>query len=74
MSNFLAMNLKLLKILCVLYFLHFNLYAQDTLTIIHYNLLNYGLSAYGCNNTNNNPDDKDSYLRIIQKKHYIYIS
>lgn len=59
------MNLKLFKTLGVLYFLQFNLSAQDTLTVVHYNILNYGLPVYGCNNTNNNPDDKDSYLRTI---------
>ena len=40
-------------------------YAQDTVTVLHYNLLNYGLPVYGCDNNNNNPDDKDAYLRSI---------
>lgn len=59
------MNIKLFKILVVLYFLHYNISAQDTLTLMHYNLLNYGLPVYGCNSSNNNPDDKDSFLRTI---------
>lgn len=59
------MNIKLFIILIALYFLQYSLSAQDTLTVMHYNLLNYGLPVYGCDGINNDPDDKDSYLRTI---------
>ncbi len=39
--------------------------SQDTLTVIHYNLLNYGNTTSYCHNGNNNIDDKDAYLRTI---------
>ncbi len=39
--------------------------AQDTLRIMHYNLLNYGNNYGDCNSTNNNVDDKNDYLRTI---------
>lgn len=38
--------------------------AQDTLHVMHYNLLYYGNSAF-CNESNNNTDQKDAYLRTI---------
>ncbi len=39
--------------------------AQDTLNVMHYNLLNYGVITDYCDNSNNNIDDKESYLRTI---------
>lgn len=39
--------------------------ALDTIRIMHYNLLVYGVNAFGCNNTNNNVADKNQYLRTI---------
>lgn len=39
--------------------------AQDTLRVMVYNLLYYGEYVFGCNATNNNPANKDSYLRTI---------
>ncbi len=39
--------------------------AQDTLTIMHYNLLNYGNYTSYCTSGNNNHEDKDIYLRTI---------
>jgi Secretion system C-terminal sorting domain len=41
------------------------IFSQDTINVMHYNLLNYGLPVYGCDNANNNPDDKDLYLNTI---------
>ncbi|MFC2107034.1 T9SS type A sorting domain-containing protein [Bacteroidota bacterium] len=32
---------------------------------MHYNLLNYGVTAGGCNNTTNNVNDKNQYLHTI---------
>ena len=55
-----------LLILILIIFGYTNVYyAQDTIAVFHYNLLNYGLPVYGCDNYNNNPDDKDAYLRTI---------
>ncbi|MCD4736346.1 MAG: hypothetical protein K8R53_09900, partial [Bacteroidales bacterium] len=39
--------------------------SQDTLTVMHYNLLNYGNNWGGCTSTNNNVDDKNQYLKEI---------
>lgn len=42
--------------------------AQDTITVMHYNLLQYGNygSAYaGCNEASNNTQQKDEYIRDI---------
>ncbi|NOX85162.1 MAG: hypothetical protein GXO86_04220, partial [Chlorobi bacterium] len=46
-------------------FLSFGLYAQDTLTVLQYNLLNYGNITGYCNNSNNNINDKDKHLKKI---------
>ncbi|MFC2086291.1 T9SS type A sorting domain-containing protein [Bacteroidota bacterium] len=56
---------KKIKIFSAIILLSIGIFAQDTLTIVQYNLLNYGFPVYGCDNSNNNPDDKDSYLRTI---------
>ena len=39
--------------------------AQDTLTVMHYNLLYYGINTSFCNSQNNNVDLKDQYLASI---------
>lgn len=39
--------------------------AQDTLTVMHYNLLYYGQGTGFCNNTNNSLEMKDPNLRLI---------
>ncbi len=39
--------------------------AQDTLTILQYNLLQYGNDYGGCNSTNNSVTTKDGYLKTI---------
>ncbi|HLN52854.1 MAG TPA: T9SS type A sorting domain-containing protein [Lentimicrobium sp.] len=43
----------------------FRLSAQDTLTVMHYNLLNYGNYTEYCTNSNNNHFNKEGYLRTI---------
>jgi len=40
-------------------------HAQDTIKVMHYNLLNYGNTTGYCNTSNNNIDDKDPWLREI---------
>jgi hypothetical protein len=40
-------------------------YAQDTLTVLQYNLLWYGEETDWCDNINNNINEKDGYLRTI---------
>lgn len=42
-----------------------SLFAQDTLRVMVYNLLYYGEHVFNCNASNNNPDNKDAYLRTI---------
>jgi len=39
--------------------------GQDTIRIMHYNLLNYGNNYGDCNSSNNNVDDKNESLKII---------
>lgn len=41
--------------------------AQDTLTVMHYNLLAYGNFTSYCTSTNNNPNQKDGYIKTIVK-------
>ncbi len=43
--------------------------AQDTLTVLQYNLLNYGNNTGYCNSNNNNISNKDGYIKTIV--HYI---
>ena len=42
-----------------------NISAQDTLKVMHYNLLNYGNITSYCTATNNSFTDKEKYLRRI---------
>ncbi len=39
--------------------------SQDTLRVMHYNLLNFGNNTGYCNQSNNNYQDKTDYLKII---------
>ncbi len=39
--------------------------AQDTLTVMHYNLLAYGNFTSYCTSSNNNPNQKDTYIKTI---------
>ncbi|HOI86779.1 MAG TPA: hypothetical protein PLV51_02855 [Lentimicrobium sp.] len=57
MKNFAALLLTALIVL--------SLNAQDTLTIMHYNILNYGNYSSYCTSANNNHEVKDGYLRTI---------
>ncbi len=45
--------------------LFLNNYAQDTLRVVQYNLLYYGLEDNDCNSQNNNINDKTNYLKTI---------
>lgn len=44
---------------------YFQLYSQDTLQIMQYNLLNYGNNTGYCNSSNNNVNTKNAHLRNI---------
>jgi len=52
----LAFGIFLLSIVCN---------AQDTLNVMHYNLLYYGKNIYECDNTSNNIDAKNESLKQI---------
>jgi len=39
--------------------------SQDTLTVVQYNLLNYGNTTSYCTTVNNNINEKDGYLKTI---------
>ncbi|MCD4723670.1 MAG: hypothetical protein K8R63_02420, partial [Bacteroidales bacterium] len=56
--------MRIIYLFLFLFSLNF-LTAQDTLKVMHYNLLYYGQNTGFCNITNNNPDLKDAYLRTI---------
>lgn len=49
----------------LLVFAVFGAAAQDTLRVLHYNLLYYGINVSVCISTNNNIDLKDQYLTTI---------
>jgi len=52
-------------ILSILLLLSFTAFSQDTIRLMHYNLLMYGNNFAGCNSTNNNVEDKNEYLKTI---------
>ncbi|MBC8321029.1 MAG: T9SS type A sorting domain-containing protein [Bacteroidetes bacterium] len=52
-------------ILTIFLFAATTLFAQDTLTVMHYNLLNYGNYTDYCTTINNNINEKDEYIRTI---------
>lgn len=54
-----------LLILFLLVFPGLNAQTYDTLRIMTYNLLYYRVNFSNCNNTTNNPDSKDNYIRTI---------
>ena len=54
------------KIIAVYFvFIGIAAFAQDTITVMHYNLLNYGNTTSYCTTSNNNLADKDGYLKTI---------
>jgi len=58
--------MKRLILLCLLWLLPGRILAgQDTLTVMVYNLLYYGVNTSFCNQSNNNVDLKDANLRTI---------
>lgn len=58
-------HLKRFKIFVLLSVISIVATAQDTLSVLQYNLLYYGEPTDWCDNTNNNISDKDGYLRTI---------
>jgi endonuclease/exonuclease/phosphatase family metal-dependent hydrolase len=56
---------KLLSVVLSSLFFSLFLSAQDTLTVMHYNLLYYGQGTGFCNNSNNSLEMKDPNLRLI---------
>lgn len=49
----------------LIFFITLPIYAGDTITVMHYNILNYGNYTDYCTSTNNNIDQKDTYLQTI---------
>lgn len=45
--------------------LFLNLFSQDTLQLMHYNLLNYGNYFGDCNSSTNNVNEKNQHLKLI---------
>lgn len=56
-----------MRILTIIFIVIYSLtsWSQDTIRIMHYNLLMYGNDFGGCNSSNNNINDKNGYLRTI---------
>lgn len=42
-------------------------FSQDTITVMHYNILGYSTSYISCNQTNNNIDTKEAGLKLFTK-------
>lgn len=53
------------SILILLLFISISVFSQDTIRLMHYNLLMYGDNFAGCDTQNNNVHDKNGYLRTI---------
>ena len=51
-------------IIGLLFFFVSILQGQDTVRIMHYNLLMYGNYFSGCTSSNNNVEDKNEYLKM----------
>lgn len=52
-------------ILLIISWITFPAFSQDTLKVMHYNLLNYGNYTSYCTTGNNNHEDKDGLIRTI---------
>lgn len=52
-------------ILSFLLLFSFYAYSNDTITVMQYNLLYYGINNSWCNSSNNNIESKDHYIRTI---------
>lgn len=61
------MSLRFTKIvlLCKILLISVYGFSQDTLTLMHYNLLNYGNYTTYCTTSNNNADQKDGWIKTI---------
>ncbi len=55
---------KFILLLATVFFI-LNIYAQDTLTVVAYNLLNYGNYTSYCTTDNNNMATKTDYIKTI---------
>lgn len=52
-------------IISILFLISISAFSQDTIRLMHYNLLMYGNNFAGCNSSNNNVEDKNDYLKTI---------
>ena len=52
-------------ILIIVLFIGISAKSQDTIKVMHYNLLNYGNTTSYCTTTNNNIVDKAVYMKTI---------
>lgn len=64
-SSIYGVSRSALLLLAVLVLLSGKSLAQDTIRVMHYNLLNYGVTTGFCNNNNNNIDVKNAALQKI---------
>ena len=63
-NKFYFYSMRIITIVLLFFSISF-LSGQDTLRVMHYNLLYYGESTGFCNWNNNNPDQKDAWLRTV---------
>ncbi|OFX47716.1 MAG: hypothetical protein A2046_05330 [Bacteroidetes bacterium GWA2_30_7] len=64
------LKLILMKLLFTLFLFAISFcisFSQDTITVMHYNLLGYSTSYISCNQTNNNIDTKEAGIKLITK-------
>ncbi len=57
--------MKTLAYFSILIFISISIIAQDTIKVMQYNLLYYGLEGEGCTSSNNYIGDKTNYLKTI---------
>ena len=57
--------MKAKTILILFFIIAQTIVAQDTLTVLQYNLLNYGNYTSYCTQSNNNINEKDEYIKTI---------
>lgn len=65
LENVIFMPIKRLILSLIILFTGIGLYAQDTIKIMQYNLLNYGITTGYCSEANNNLRDKDESIRTV---------
>lgn len=65
LKNYKMLNFKLATGLFIIFLFKQNLFAQDTIKVMHYNLMYYGKNFSDCTSATNNIDEKNRNLKTI---------